>query len=317
MAEPHHINRAAGRQPAPLFAQGAPSFYDQDQDTDFAERPPKRGKPKKGGRKGGRPGRKGRKKRTVSDVLYTIAILIFVAIFLVSGGLLLKRFIDDRRLESDMAELAGLIDDTAPSAGATDGGAETNEAKFARLVERNPDFIGWISIEGTNLDYPVMYRPSQVDYYLRRDFNGEYDNYGTPYLDEDCTLTANGQSTNLIIYGHNMKTGTVFGSLTGYKEASYYEEHPYIEFDSLYRDGKYEVFAAFPIDINVDTTFPYNTYIDMDEQQFNDFISQVKSRSTVDSGITPVYGDELLTLSTCEYSVGDGRFVVCARKVQE
>ena len=162
-----------------------------------------------------------------------------------------------------------------------------------------------------------MYKPDEKDYYLRRDFNGEYDNYGTPYLDETSTLSADCQSSNLIIYGHNMKTGTVFGSLTGYKEASYYDEHPLIQFDTLYGDGSYEVFAAFPIDIDTASTeFPYNTYIDMDEQQFNDFISQVKSRSTVDSGITPVYGDQLLTLSTCEYSVGDGRFVVCARKVE-
>ena len=248
-------------------------------------------------------------------MLYTIAILIFVAIFLVSGGLLLKRFLDDRQLESDMAALSDLIDDTAPAD--TGDAAETNEAKFARLVERNPEFIGWISIEGTNLDYPVMYSPTRVDFYLRHNFDGEYDDYGTPYLDEDCTLTADSQSNNLIIYGHNMKTGTVFGSLTGYKEADYYQEHPYIEFDSLYGDGKYEVYAAFPIDVNTDTTFPYNTYIDMDEQQFNEFVEQVKSRSTVDSGITPVYGDQLLTLSTCEYSVGDGRFVVCARRVEQ
>ena len=91
-----------------------------------------------------------------------------------------------------------------------------------------------------------MYKPDEKDYYLRRDFNGEYDNYGTPYLDEKCTLSADGQSSNLIIYGHNMKTGTVFGSLTGYKEASYYDEHPLIQFDTLYGDGSYEVFAAFP-----------------------------------------------------------------------
>lgn len=308
MSEPRNPKHEQ-RQPAPLFAQGERAFYDQDRDTKFA------GQPGRSGKTGGKSGKKRRKKRTVGDVLYTIAILIFVAIFLVSGGLLLKRFLDDRQLESDMAALSDLIDDTAPAD--TGDAAETNEAKFARLVERNPEFIGWISIEGTNLDYPVMYSPTRVDFYLRHNFDGEYDDYGTPYLDEDCTLTADSQSNNLIIYGHNMKTGTVFGSLTGYKEADYYQEHPYIEFDSLYGDGKYEVYAAFPIDVNTDTTFPYNTYIDMDEQQFNEFVEQVKSRSTVDSGITPVYGDQLLTLSTCEYSVGDGRFVVCARRVEQ
>ena len=135
-----------------------------------------------------------------------------------------------------------------------------------------------------------------------------------PYLDEDCTLTADARSTNLIIYGHHMKSGTVFGSLTNYKKASYYDEHPTIEFDTLYGDGTYEVFGAFAIDV-VTGDFPYNTYIDMDETTFNEFVDQVKQRSDVDSGITPVYGDQLLTLSTCEYSTDNGRYVVCARKI--
>ena len=188
MAERDPRRRSAAREQeaAPLFSEGERMFYDQDHDTEYQKK--------------GR--RKGRKKHSGSDILYTVAIIIFALIFLVSGGMLLKRYLDDRQLESDMAELSSLIDDTAAT-GESDA-AEDNSAKFARLLERNADFIGWISIEGTNLDYPVMYKPDEKDYYLRRDFNGEYDNYGTPYLDEDCTLSADGQSSNLIIYGHNM-----------------------------------------------------------------------------------------------------------------
>ena len=301
MAERDPRRRSAAREQeaAPLFSEGERMFYDQDHDTEYQKK--------------GR--RKGRKKHSGSDILYTVAIIIFALIFLVSGGMLLKRYLDDRQLESDMAELSSLIDDTAAT-GESDT-AEDNSAKFARLLERNADFIGWISIEGTNLDYPVMQTGTdRTDYYLRRDFNGEYDNYGTPYLDEDCTLGADGQSSNLIIYGHNMKTGTIFGCLTGYKESSYYAEHPYIQFDTLYGDGTYEVFAAFAIDVVSDTSFAYNTYIDMDEAAFDEFVGEVKRRSNVDSGITPEYGDELLTLSTCEYSSSNGRYVVCARRVQ-
>lgn len=299
MAEKRPQKRPAPRQTAPLFAeQGKRTAYDQDSDMEY-ENTRRKNKGKK-------------KKRSGADVLYTIAIVIFAIIFLVSGGLLAKRFLDDRQTEGKFAALSDLIDETAESS----SGEESNADKFARLVERNSEFIGWISIEGTNLDFPVMYSPTRANFYLRHDFEGEYSNYGVPYLDEDCTITADGRSNNLIIYGHNMKTGTIFGCLTGYKEASYYAEHPLIEFDTLYGDATYEVFAAFAIDVVADTSFPYNTYIDMDETAFDEFVTQAKSRSDVDSGITPEYGDELLTLSTCEYSTSDGRYVVCARRVE-
>ena len=112
-----------------------------------------------------------------------------------------------------------------------------------------------------------------------------------------------------------MKTGTIFGCLTEYKKAAYYQEHPYIEFDTLYGDAKYEVFAAFAIDVVQDTSFVYNQYVDMDEDTYSDYVAEVIRRSDVDSGIRPEYGEQLLTLSTCEYSSANGRYVVVARKV--
>lgn len=130
-------------------------------------------------------------------------------------------------------------------------------------------------------------------------------------------MGANDQSENLVIYGHNMKTGTIFGCLTGYKEADYYTEHPEIEFDTVYGDGTYEVFAAFAIDVAADTSFPYNQYIDMDEETYNDYVDEVIRRSDVDTGIRPSYGEQLLTLSTCEYSSENGRYVVVARRVED
>ena len=111
------------------------------------------------------------------------------------------------------------------------------------------------------------------------------------------------------------KEGTHFGCLTEYKKAAYYQEHPYIEFDTLYGDAKYEVFAAFAIDVVQDTSFVYNQYVDMDEDTYNDYVAEVIRRSDVDSGIRPEYGEQLLTLSTCEYSSANGRYVVVARKV--
>lgn len=162
-----------------------------------------------------------------------------------------------------------------------------------------------------------MYAPDNKDFYLRHDFNKAYSVYGVPYLDEQTTLGANAESDNLIIYGHNMKTGTIFGCLTEYRKGDYYQEHPFIEFDTVYGDAKYEVFGAFTIDVVNDTSFIYNQYIDMDEDAYNRYVDQVISRSDVDSGIRPAYGEQLLTLSTCEYSSANGRYVVVARRVSD
>ena len=254
-----------------------------------------------------------RKERHKSDMVYNIAMVVCLVVFLASGGMLVKRYFEDRQAENEFAELQSMIDPNA----ATGEGAESNSAKFAALRDQNSDFIGWIAIEGTNLNFPVMYAPNNKDFYLRHDFSKEYSVYGVPYLDEKTTLGANDQSENLIVYGHNMKTGTIFGCLTGYKKADYYTEHPLIQFDTVYGDGTYEVFAAFSIDVAQDTSFVYNQYVDMDEETYNTYVDEVISRSDVDSGIRPEYGEQLLTLSTCEYSSDNGRYVVVARRVED
>ena len=254
-------------------------------------------------------------KRRRSSIGYTVAMIVFGAVFLVSAGLLVKRFLDDRKTENEFASLQAMIDTTTDAQDPTGESVNPNGAKFAALRDKNSDFIGWISIDGTNLDFPVMYAPTNKDFYLRHDFNKEYSIYGVPYLDEKTTLGANAESDNLIIYGHNMKTGTIFGCLTGYKKADYYQQHPYIEFDTVYGDAQYEVFAAFAIDVVNDTSFVYNQYVDMDEESYNAYVEEVCRRSDVDTGIRPAYGEQLLTLSTCEYSTDNGRFVVVARRV--
>ncbi len=289
----------------PAAPKAAPQFYDQDKDAAYEE-------PRSAQGKGSAA--KASKTRSKKDLAYTIAMMVFAVIFIVSGGLLVKRFLDDKKIENEFSDLQSMID-TAVTPATVEDSEPSNAAKFAALKDQNSDFMGWISIEGTNLDFPVMYTPNNKDYYLKHDFKHQYSDYGVPYLDEKTTIGANAQSNNLIIYGHNMKTGTIFGCLTEYKKAAYYQEHPYIEFDTLYGDAKYEVFAAFAIDVVQDTSFIYNQYIDMDEYTYNDYVAEVIRRSDVDSGIRPVYGEQLLTLSTCEYSSANGRYVVVARKV--
>ena len=293
------------KEPEPTAPAAPTRLYDQDNDDSY----PSRSAKKNGKKSGNAKASKGKK-----DLLYTVALVVFAAIFLVSGGLLAKRFLDDKKTENEFSDLQSMID-TAATPAPEGEDAASNGAKFAALKDQNSDFIGWISIEGTSLDFPVMYAPDNKDYYLKHDFKHQYSDYGVPYLDEKTTIGANAQSNNLIVYGHNMKTGTIFGCLTEYKKAAYYQEHPIIEFDTLYGDAQYEVFAAFAIDVVQDTSFVYNQYVDMDEDAYNAYVDEVIRRSDVNSGIRPAYGEQLLTLSTCEYSSANGRYVVVARRV--
>ncbi len=286
---------------APLIPT-ARMFYDQDRDPDF---PPQRAAaPRHRARGRKKPVRRG-------DVVLLVLTFLFSVVLLVSGGVLVKRYLDDRKTQEDFADLQTLLPAPAPAA---DADAAPAPDRFAALQAQNPDCVGWIRIPYTELSYPVMYTPAQPNYYLKHAFDGTYSDYGVPYLDEDCTLTADGHSNNLIIYGHNMKTGIIFGPLTGYLQQDFYTVHPTVQLDTLYDSAEYEVFAAFEIDVVDDPGFVYNEYYDMDEETFDWFVAEVKRRSPVDSGITPVYGEDLLTLSTCEYDTANGRLVVCARR---
>ena len=114
--------------------------------------------------------------------------------------------------------------------------------EYEAIVAQHSDFAGWITIDGTKIDYPVMLTPNDGDYYLKRNVNGEDDINGTLFMDPRTDLVQ--RSTNIIIYGHNMKSGAMFGSLKKYLDEDYWREHAQIRFDTIYEKGTYEVFAV-------------------------------------------------------------------------
>ncbi len=186
-------------------------------------------------------------------------------------------------------------------------------AKYMPLYQRNNDFSGWIEIEGTKIDYPVMHNTQSNAYYLHRNFNREDSNAGIPFLDFQCTL--NPQSDNMIVYSHNMKNGEMFHDLLNYKDVNYYKEHNIIRYDTLYEMGEYEVFAVLRTRVGGANEFKYYEYINFkDETEFNSFINMAIERSLYSTGITPLPGDKLLTLSTCSYNADNERFVVFCKK---
>lgn len=173
---------------------------------------------------------------------------------------------------------------------------------------------GWIEIEETKLSYPVMYTPDDVEYYLRRAFDETDSIAGTPFIGYDCLLEP--RSDNLLIYGHNMKNGTMFTTILSYKDKTFWEKHPIIKFDTLYEENQYEIMATFYVTANVGNGhFEFYNFTNAEsEEEFNKFIDTCKELSLYDTGITAKYGDDLITLSTCSYHSTNGRFVVVARK---
>lgn len=201
--------------------------------------------------------------------------------------------------------------------GQSDGGVLL---KFTQLYEENPDFVGWLRIPGTKIDYPVMSREGDNNYYLDKNFEQQHDKNGSLILDYRNNIKTDGTAgwQNLIIYGHNMRTGVMFGTLKDYKEKSFCDEHMTILFDTLYEECEYRVVAAMlsGVAYEDEDVFRYYDAIDIStEENFNAFQEHVMSNAIYTTDETIAYGDSCLILSTCDNYKEDGRFVLVAKKV--
>ena len=265
------------------------------------------------------------RKRAWAQLTCRVLFLAFAAVFLVSSVLLASRLYREKKEHQAFAQLAQLAASSTPDSAETrpaeeadgQGGEEASsggQVDYTQLHDMNPDFFGWLSIEGTNVDYPVMYQPEKEGYYLKHAFDGSSSLSGVPYVDEACFPGCR----NYLIHGHNMKNGTIFATLLSYKEESFWRTHPTITFHTLDGPGTYEIMGAFASRVYTSAdegVFRYYQYTDLtDPDVFAEYVAQVKKSARYDTGVTAEYGDELITLSTCGYHTQDGRFVVVARK---
>lgn len=255
-----------------------------------------------------------------------------VLVLLVSGALFFREWQTSRTEEESFHQLQQLVAppapetlNTAPSLSSVEPEAvpeETspseevdNHERFAPLIERNEHFIGWLNVPGTRVDYPVMHTPDYPQYYMSRDFDRNRSNSGTPFLDAKCTLSDN----NLLIYGHNMHTGTMFADLLNYNEESFYKEHSTFSFETPEESAEYEIIAAFREVVHYkdekDVFRYYNFGGELSEKLFNEYLTQIKAACAYEIEPTAQYGDKLITLSTCSKHVENGRFVVVGRKI--
>lgn len=261
--------------------------------------------------------------RKIIGVIIMVALLVFACF---AGTMFYRQYVDAKSSASSFEDLQEQIKNTGDllsseseqttAIDAEGTPVETEPTvfdKYRPLQEQNGDMVGWIFIEGTEVNYPVMQTPDNPDYYLKHSFEKTWSDYGVPYVDAACAV---GTSNNLVIYGHNMKNGSMFNGLVQYKNKEFFENHPVICFDTVDAPGQYQVIAAFRYNTN-NETFKYNKHPDMDEAGFAEYVANCKSRSLYDTDITAEYGDMLITLSTCEYTYTNGRFVVVAKKIVE
>ena len=293
---------------------------------------------------------------SVKRWLTTILLTIFCSVFLVSGYFLVDYMIYSKKEHGSFDDLASMMENAQqnkpskndPSKPGSNGGngyngtgsledfdpdkdpyggltpvvdPSTGETvfmlpEFAELYTINQDIVGWMKLEGTNINYPVMHRPEDVDYYLERDFYGDHSYRGCFYLQEVCSLDPH--SDNVTIYGHNMSDGTMMAALHKYKKQSFWEDHKTITFNTLTEYREYEVVAVFRASVSVNTGFLYNLFVNAkDEAEFDAYVAKCKSLAYYDTGVEVHYGDKLITLSTCDRSITNGRLVVVAKLITE
>lgn len=224
---------------------------------------------------------------------------------------------NDAETGADTNTRADAESDKNPQTTDTEAVVSTIPNPYADVFASNPDIAGWLVIPDTVIDYPIMWTPEDENYYLYRDVDGSDNKNGCLILDTDSCVSP--LSTNLIIHGHNMRSGAMFGNLTDYEDPDYCENHKRITLYTEECQRNYEVIAVFRSQVykKKDTVFKYYKFFQANtEEEFNDFYQNIKNLSLYDTGVTAKFGDHFITLSTCVYHVEQGRFVVVAKEVE-
>jgi len=299
------------------------------------------------------------KKRNKASPAQLALTLFLLTVFVISGGYLAKFYIiDPANMENDSQSLAQLYtqdEDSLPNDNgfnpedlqsepgeipidsATESGAKAPSASdakppgqtvllptgardtFAKLYAANKDLVGWIKVPGTKINYPVVQTKDNT-YYLTRDFYKKSNRLGAIFIETGQKVTATDTSRNLTIYGHNPKTTSMFGQLVSYRTLSFYKKNPILDFDTLYEDGQWKVFAAIITNAQKaednGNLFDWRQTDFTTEEEFNSFIEEIRKRSLYNTGVDVTPDDRMLSLTTCVYDFNEARLIVFARKLR-
>lgn len=250
-----------------------------------------------------------------TSVLYIAAAVLLSAVLMFSGYQALKIYIPQKKEQVSFESLKKYIKET-PTASENEelSSPQDNTDKYSVLSAINSDFVGWLTIDGTIIDYPVVKSSEDdPDYYLRRNFNKEYSYAGCLFVGAGCDT----DSDCFVIYGHNLKTDNMFGTLDDYIDVDFVEKHPYIRLGTPDGDYTYKVFSAFQTKIskNNDEFRYYESVGELTEEEYAQVVGNVRSLSVISRSDVPQYPQQILYLSTCSYHTSSGRFVVAAYRV--
>lgn len=247
--------------------------------------------------------------------IYIIAVILFFGIFAFSAWQLAKIGSEYRKGEKEYERLEQYVQipETVPATTAADkedAPAETQpvgtgwpKVDFTALQMINPDVVGWIYIEGTNVNYPIV-QAGDNDYYLYRLISGENNSSGSIFLDAGASELF--LSRNNPLYGHNMKNGTMFADVTDYVDQGFYEEHPVALLMTPDKNYKVEIFSCYVTDAWGDA-WRMNFSSDDD---YGQWLNDLQRKSYLATGVRPAAGDRVLTFSTCTYETEEARLVV-------
>lgn len=239
-------------------------------------------------------------------IVYTIITIPLISLVLISSYLIFKEKKQNEKQENTFEDLIEIVEENIEN-------QEERKIDINKLYEENKDIVGWLKIDNTTINYPIMQNINDPNYYLHRDFYKNYSSYGTPYMAKQCNLN----SDNIVIYGHHMKNNKMFGELEKYKSKDFYNNHKIITFTTLEKEYSYEIFAVFKTTVYTKNTFRYYENINFENKKmYDDFINICKDKSLYQTGIEIKDKEKLITLSTCEYSNKNSRLVIVARKIK-
>ena len=269
--------------------------------------------------------------------VYLILLAIFAAVFLFSAVYLIVYWAGSwkqQKEDSDLADIVASIqaaqttpsgedqtDPTYPTGNPINPDEETEPIikeilpEYLPIFEQNNDLVGWIKVPDTKINYPVV--QSSLDnknFYIDHDFEGRPRSNGAIYVRESCDVFK--PSDNVTMYGHHMKNMTMFAGIDYYKKQSFWEDHQYFTFDTLYEHHTYQVMAIFKTSANPGQGFSYHQFENAaSKEEFDEFVNTVKALAMYDTGVTAKFGDKLVCLSTCEYTLDNGRLVLVGKRV--
>lgn len=245
----------------------------------------------------------------------SILLVFFEGIFLISFIGLLCYFYSAHAQKKEYAEL---LPNIKIEEGKINENVTERMLQVRSLSEENPEIVGWLEIAGADISYPVL-QAVDNEYYLTHDYKKKKTPIGSLFL--DCEYDFSIPSSNLLIYGHRNRKGLMFENLTKYKKEEFYQKNPTIQLTTKEEDKTYEILSVFESRVykkEEKDVFRYYQFVHAKtEEEYIDFVEEAKKASMYPTGKTAVYGEQLLTLSTCDYSSKDGRFVVVAKEISK